>query len=98
MKKQTYIKTEIRNGYIFDGTFECAKEICQEIKKHYPRELSAFKLEYNLDEDKVQFSWGGFSWGAYEIKKGDFISMQEEHNKQLFKYPIEIIRQKDLTI
>jgi DNA-binding winged helix-turn-helix (wHTH) protein len=92
MEKQTYIRTETRNGYIFDGTLECAKEIYQEIKTHSPTALSAFELEYNLKEDKFQFEWGG-----YEIQKGDFIAIREEHNKHLFEHPIDIIRQKDLT-
>ena len=92
MKKQTYIRTEIRNGYIYDGTLESAKEIYQEIKTHSPTALSAFELEFNLEKDKFQFEWGG-----YEIQKGDFIAIREEHNKHLFEYPIDIIRQKDLT-
>lgn len=92
MKKQTYIRTEVRNGYVFDGTLESAKEIYQEIKTHCPTALSAFKLEYNLKDDRVSFEWGG-----YEIQKEDFIAIREEHNKHLFEHPIDIIRPKDLT-
>jgi hypothetical protein len=92
MKKQTYTKTEIRSGYIFNGTLECAKEIfnaIQSIEKSY---ATPFKLNYNLHNDSVEFEWGG-----YEIQKGDFIAIIEEHNKHLFQHPIEVITQKELT-
>jgi hypothetical protein len=49
-------------------------------------------LNYNLYNDSVEFEWGG-----YEIQKGDFIAIIEEHNKHLFQHPIEVITQKELT-
>jgi hypothetical protein len=91
MKLQTYKKTEVKiiDGYHFDGTFECAKEIYQSIKSLKGKDDAAFKLNYNFQTDSFEFSWGGF-----EIKEGDFVALRENDG---LHYPIEVITKVELS-
>ena len=91
MNLQTYKKTkvEIIEGFHFDGTFDCAKEIYQRIKSIKGNDDAAFKLFYNLQTNSFEFSWGG-----YVINKGDFVALREEYASHL---QIEIISNEELS-
>ena len=91
MKLQTYRKTEVKiiDGYHFDGTFECAKEIYQRIKSLKGKDDASFKSYYNFQTDTFEFSWGGF-----EINEGDLVALRENESHH---YPIEIISKEELS-
>ena len=91
MNLQTYKKTkvEIIEGFHFDGTFDCAKEIYQRIKSIKGNDDAAFKLFYNLQTNSFEFSWGG-----YVINEGDLVALREEYASYL---QIEIISKEELS-
>jgi hypothetical protein len=91
MKLQTYRKTEVKiiDGYHFDGTCDCAKEIYERIKSIKGKDDAAFKLFYNFQTNSFEFSWGGS-----EIKEGDFVALRENDG---LHYPIEVITKEELS-
>jgi hypothetical protein len=91
MKLESYKKTEVKiiDGYHFDGTFECARQIYEKIKSLTEKDNAAFKLNYNLESSSFEFSWGGF-----EINQGDLVALRENDG---LHYPIQIISKVELS-
>lgn len=94
MEKQTLKKTQIitREGYYFDGTVECARQIYLNVKEHREEMCRSFKLKYDFDTDTFTFDWGN-----YIISAGDFVCISHVVDDRVEHYieictPVEIER------
>ena len=83
MKKQTLKKTQIitREGYYFDGTIECARQIYLNVKEHRDSSFSSFNLKYDFDNDTFRFDWGSF-----KINAGDFVCISHVVDDRVESY------------
>ena len=90
MELQTYKQTKIKiiDGFNFDGTLECAKEIYQRIKNLNCKEIEAFEFIYDFETNSFKFIWG-----VCLINKGDLVALRDNDG---FNCWIEVMTQVEL--
>ena len=70
MELQTYKRTMVIKGYIFDGTHESAKFIIEKIKEFSIPAFNRIVYQQNLVDDTIKFEYYGS-----KITQGDFIEL-----------------------
>lgn len=91
LKRFKKIETHYLKGYEYDGTFECAKMIFDNIKKINPEYVVGFKMNYNFQNDEFLFDCGG-----WKIHKGDLVAIRDDDNRMSSYQVIEVISKKDI--
>ena len=87
MELQTYKRTMVIKGYIFDGTHESAKFIIEKIKEFSIPAFNRIVYQQNLVDDTIKFEYYG-----YKINEGYFIQL----GSHIDPYDCTIWSSKDL--
>lgn len=90
LKKLKRTQITIVEGYYFDGTLECAKQIFENIRNIDKRYVNGFNLKYNFYDNSLIFDYGGYGIGI-----GDMVAISNESNMSVHEV-IQIYSKEDI--